>query len=103
MSVYEGIMKGLQEAVEYTDGKINARKNKLSVTPLRIFNAEEIRKIRKDMQMTQAIFASFMGVSPKTVEAWECGRNEPDGPARRILSMLQTDPELPERFNIVKR
>jgi len=103
MSVYEGIMKGLQEAAEYTEGKINARRNNLSVTPLRNFNAEEIKKIRRDMEMTQAIFASFMGVSPKTVEAWECGRNEPDGPARRILSMIQTDPELPERFNIVKR
>ena len=103
MEVYEGIMKGLQEAVDYTDGKINARKNQLSVTPLCVFRAEDIKKIRKNMEMTQSIFASLMGVSKKTIEAWECGRNMPDGPARRILSMLQTDPKLPERYNIIKR
>ena len=99
----KGIIKGLQEAVEYTDGKINARRNKLSVTPLPIFKAEEIRTIRRSLDMTQAVFASFMGVSPKTVEAWERGRNTPDGPARRVLSMIQADPNLPERFNIIRR
>ena len=53
--------------------------------------------------MTQVLFAGFMGVSSKTVEAWEAGRNMPDGPARRILSMLQADPELPQRFHIVTK
>lgn len=103
MSVYEGIMQGLQEAVDYTEGKITARRNKLSVTPLPVFKAEEIRVIRKRLDMTQAVFASFMGVSPKTVEAWERGINMPDGPARRVLSMIQADPFLPERYNIIKR
>ena len=103
MSVYKGIMKGLQEAVDYTDGKITARRNMVMVNPLSTFQGEEIKKIRNDIKMTQAIFAQFLGVSPKTVEAWEAGRNEPDGPARRILSMVQADPHLPERFNIIKR
>ena len=53
--------------------------------------------------MTQVLFAGLMGVSPKTVEAWEAGRNMPDGPARRILSMLKTDPGLPQRFNIIAK
>ena len=51
----------------------------------------------------QVLFAGLMGVSPKTVEAWEAGRNMPDGPARRILSMLKTDPGLPQRFNIIAK
>ncbi|MBO5429336.1 MAG: helix-turn-helix domain-containing protein, partial [Peptococcaceae bacterium] len=58
---------------------------------------------RKELGMTQVLFAGFMGVSTKTVEAWEAGRNMPDGPARRILAMLQIDPTLPQKLNIVTK
>ena len=39
--------------------------------------------------MTQALFADYMGVSPKTVEAWENGKNHPTGSACRLISMLE--------------
>lgn len=102
MSVYDGIMEGLNEALEHAEGKRTLRAHKLSIEPLRVYRAEEIRKIRNDLKMTQAFFAGFMGVSTKTVEAWEAGKNMPDGPARRILAMVQADPTLPERYHIVR-
>jgi putative transcriptional regulator len=103
MSVSEGIMRGLNEALEHTEGKRELRTNTLYIEPVREYQAEEIKKIRNDLGMTQAFFAGFMGVSQKTVEAWEAGRNMPDGPARRILSMVQLDPMLPERYHIIAR
>ena len=101
MSVYDGIMQGLEEAVAYNKGKIKARTQTIFISPVPDFEAVEIKNIRTRLGMTQVLFAGFMGVSSKTVEAWEAGRNMPDGPARRILSMLQADPELPQRFHIV--
>ena len=103
MNVYEGIMQGLQEAVDYNEGRIKARSNVISVEPVQEFNADEIKNIRSELGMTQCLFAGFMGVSPKTVEAWESGRNIPNGPASRILSMLRIDPNLPQRYNIVTK
>ena len=41
--------------------------------------------------MTQAVFADYMGVSPKTIEAWELGRTHPTGPANRLLDILASD------------
>ena len=38
--------------------------------------------------MTQTVFANYMGVSKKTVEAWELGRTHPTGPAYRLLDIL---------------
>ena len=38
--------------------------------------------------MTQSVFAAYMGVSKKTVEAWEGGRTHPTGPACRLLHIL---------------
>ena len=41
--------------------------------------------------MTQAVFANYMGVSSKTVEAWEKGTNHPTGSACRLLDILSSD------------
>jgi len=47
MKVYESIMKGLTEAVDYQQGKIKARKTKLNIKPIDDFNTEDIKQIRK--------------------------------------------------------
>lgn len=53
--------------------------------------------------MTQSTFAAVMGVSNKTVEAWEKGTNSPAGTARRMLGMLKIDSTIPEKYNIISR
>ena len=51
--------------------------------------------------MTQSTFAALMGVSNKTVEAWEKGTNTPAGTARRMIGMLKADSSIPEKYNII--
>jgi len=103
MSVYKSIIKGLKEAIEYEQGTVRARTAKVRVEPLLKFDKAEIKAIRNNTKMTQVVFARFLGVSPKTVEAWEAGRNMPDGPARRMLSMLKQDPDIPVKYKIIER
>ena len=56
---YEGIMRGLNETLEHTEGKRELRTNTLHIEPVREYQAEEIKKIRNDLGMTQAFFAGF--------------------------------------------
>jgi len=100
--ISESIVRGLQEALEDAQGERVLRTHTYTILPVRDYDATEVKEIRNSLGMSQSFFAIFMGVSKKTVEAWESGRNMPDGPARRILSMVQIDPELPERYNIVE-
>lgn len=103
MSIYKSTAKGLKEAIDYEKGTVKARSAKIRVEPLVSFNKAEIKAIRNNLKMTQVVFAKFLGVSPKTVEAWEGGRNMPDGPARRILSMLKQDPDIPVKYKFIER
>ena len=48
-------------------------------------------------------FAQYMGVSVKTVEAWEAGRNHPEGAACRLLALTKKDPQFPIKTGIVAR
>lgn len=101
MSVYEGLMTGLGEAIEHAEGTRELRKHKIFIEPVPMYNGADIKSIRNMLGMTQMSFANLMGVSKKTVEAWEAGKNVPDGPARRLLGMIKADPALPEKYRIV--
>jgi len=98
MNVYESIMQGLTEAVVYKQGRINARKTKLTIKPVGTFNTDDIKQIRQRTGLSQVMFAGSLGVSPKTVEAWENGRNKPEGASRRLLEIVRDDPCFLKRF-----
>jgi len=101
MTAFDKIKKGLEEAISYEKGEIKARTTVLSVTPTDTFAPEEIRRIRMDTGLTQIVFANYMGVSVKTVEAWESGRNHPKGAACRMLSLTRNDPLFPKKSGII--
>ena len=101
MSLFEEIKQGLEEAIEYNKGKLKARTTTRFVLPLETFTAKEIKDIRTNAGMTQSLFAQSIGVSKKTVEAWESGRNHPDGAACRLLALLRETPEFMQQVGIV--
>lgn len=72
----------------------------MTVLPVKDYEAAEIKKIRTDFGVTQVVFAGLLGVSKKTVEAWESGRNKPDGPARRLLAAIEEDPFFPSKYGL---
>ena len=98
MSVFESIMQGLNEAEKYQQKKITARKTKVTIKPVIIFNTDDIKQIRQKTGLSQVMFAISLGVSPKTVEAWENGRNKPEGASRRLLEIVRDDPSFIKRF-----
>ena len=59
------------------------------IFPRYVFSNDEIKAVRRKSGMTQSLFAQYMGVSTKTVEAWELGRTHPTGPACRLLDILE--------------
>lgn len=101
MAVFDEIKRGLNEAIEFEKGNLNAKTTKLTIEPIARFEPSEIKSIRNSTGMTQVVFAKYMGVSVKTVEAWEAGRNHPDGAASRLLSITQKDPSFPINSGIV--
>ena len=101
MSIYESIMQGLTEAADYQQGKIKARKNSLTIKPVTNYSNDDIKQIRQKTGLSQVMFAGSLGVSPKTVEAWENGRNKPEGASRRLLEIVRDDPGFLKRFQAV--
>ncbi len=99
---YDKIARGLNEAIAFEKGELTtAKTTKYTIMPVSEFAPGEIKEIRASVGMTQAVFAAYMGVSKKTVEAWESGQNHPAGAACRLLSITKSDPSFPRRSGIV--
>ncbi len=104
MSVGEGIITALEQAIDYEKGKKikGVKVRKASIAPLPSYKGEKIKKIRDKLGLSQKTFAYIMGVSVKTVEAWESGQNEPQGPAQRVLMLLEKDDNFLERYELIQ-
>ncbi len=102
-SIFDDIKLGLEQAIEYEKGNLKAKKTTITIAPVDAFTAQEIKEIRNNTGLTQLLFAKYMGVSVKTVESWEAGRNHPEGAACRLLSLTRKDPEFPQKSGFVAR
>ncbi len=103
MAVGEGLITALEQAIDYEKGKNvkGVKSRKISIAPLPHYKAQKIKGIRSRFGLSQSTFAHVMGVSKKTVEAWESGRNEPQGPAQRMLMLLEKDNKFLEKYQLI--
>ncbi len=55
---------------------------------------QQIQKIRKNMNLSQTVFAQVLNVSPSSVRQWEQGKRKPTGSTKVLLELLDRFPEL---------
>ena len=89
------IEEGLKEIIEIQEKRKLARlnKNSVAILPMTNFKPEDIKSIRQKFEMSASVFAKMLGVSSKTVEAWESGLRKPTGAYSRLLQIIIHDPE----------
>jgi putative transcriptional regulator len=80
----------LKKSIEQ-GGKILKGKRK----PSREFNFDnpDPQKIREKLGLSQNKFAKMLGISISTLQNWEQGRREPDGPAKVLLNVAARYPD----------
>ena len=68
MSVYEGIMQGLSEALDHAEGNLPLRTNRVStkaMEPLEVFMPQEIKEIRIELGTDAALLCRLYGRLPQ--------------------------------------
>ena len=53
----------------------------------------DVKALRERTGLTQAEFSEMIGVSIRTLQNWEQGRREPEGPAKALLRVVEREPE----------
>jgi putative transcriptional regulator len=58
------------------------------------FEEPNIKAIREKLGFSQSKFAALIAVNVRTLQNWEQGHRHPTGPAKVLLRLVQTAPEL---------
>jgi putative transcriptional regulator len=91
--VFAELLASANEALAHAKGKRELRTTALPPSP-RPVDAGGIRRLRKRLKMSQAVFARYLNVSTKLVQAWEADRRTPDGPALLLVRLVERNPAL---------
>lgn len=84
---FENLVASIREA-----GRI--RRGETKASRVTEFAPVDVKAIRQRLGTSQAEFARMIGVSVATLRNWEQGRRRPKGPARALLKVAATNPEM---------
>jgi putative transcriptional regulator len=90
------LLGSAHEALDHAQGKRNLRTTTLPLPP-KSLNGRAVKRVRASLHASQAVFARFLNVSTKLVQAWEANRRTPEGPALVLLHIAARQPQLIER------
>lgn len=91
--LFEELLESTREALAHARGKQNLRTTVLPPVP-RPMRGTEVRKLRDELKASQAVFAHYLNVSTKLVQAWEAERRQPEGAALALLRLCERQPAL---------
>lgn len=91
---FDQLIGGVNEVIAHIEGKQTLRKTVIGVPDEPpVYTAEEVRKVRETLQLSQGLFAKVLNVSVNTVRKWEQNERHPSGPSARLLQIAQVHPE----------
>ena len=71
-AMFELLKEGLNDIIEYQKGKKKLKKRVVNVPePIITYSAKDVKRIRESLNYPQNLFARFLNVSVRTVEAWD--------------------------------
>ena len=93
VKVFDDLRESLQDALAFDQGrKLNLRITELPARPRKL-RPIDIRAIRRSLNASQVLFATFLNVSPNTIRSWEQGTRRPQGADLKLLAIARKNPE----------
>ena len=93
VNIFDDMREALRDAAAYERGEVvNLRITRIPARPKPI-TAKEIRHIRQTLNASQALFATYLNVSPNAVRSWEQGTRRPRQAALKLLTIAKKNPK----------
>lgn len=93
MSVFEQIQSGLEDCLAHAKGELTLVTIRVPAPPPKT-NPKRIAALRRNLHMSQSVFAATLNVSTRTVQSWEQGLREPSDASLRLLQIIGTQPSV---------
>jgi putative transcriptional regulator len=97
MSVFDNfdvgnaLIHSLEEAIAFERGDTSKAHVLVHEIPTPKYEAKDVVRLRQKYHLSQRTLALALNVSPRTVEAWESGKNRPSGSSAKLLYLIEQD------------
>ena len=91
--LFERLKQGLEEGIAHVKGDVSLRTVEVPEEPPEI-DGKTLAALRAQTDMSQALFAKMLSVSPQTVRNWERGVHSPSETSRRLIQIFSQHPEV---------
>lgn len=96
--LFAEISNGFSALAAAREGKQTLRTHKLVFKPAPEVTSKDVAKLRKKLDLSQAVFATRLRTNEDTVKNWEQGRSKPNKQAAILLSLVAKYPETLDRI-----
>jgi len=92
-NLFNDLMLSLEEARAHDEGKLTLKSIRIPRTSLSI-SSDEIIDLRKNLGLSQGVFAAFLRTNKRTYQRWEQGVSKPNDQAIALLKLVNREPAI---------
>ena len=97
-NLFNELVEGFEALAEHRAGKRTLRTHVVEMKPVPRITARELTKVRKEMNLSRGLFASYLRTNVRTLENWEQGRAKPNAQAALLIRLVQRFPDTVKRL-----
>lgn len=97
-NLYEELMEGLVAIKEFREGKRTLKVHKVQFRPPKTIKPAELKRARKQLNLSAPQFARYLRTNPRTLENWEQGRAKPNAQAALLIRLVMKFPDTVARI-----
>jgi putative transcriptional regulator len=96
--LFDELVQGIEEINQHLAGKITLKTYTVERTPRPAVSPEVIRETREKLNLSRAVFAHELHISPRTLEKWEQGLTKPNEQAATLILLVRKYPDTLQRI-----
>jgi putative transcriptional regulator len=92
-NLFAELSEGMTALAKARQGKRTLRTHEVEFKPAPEISAGELVRLRQQLKLSRALFASYLRTNARTLENWEQGRAKPNAQAALLIRLLQRFPD----------
>ncbi len=97
-NLFEELKQGIEEINQWREGKITLKTYKVEKSAKAEVSPALIRETRERLNLSRAVFAHELHISPRTLEKWEQGKARPNDQAATLILLVRKFPDTLDRL-----
>ena len=96
--LFTELVEGIDALADARHGKRTLRTHSVEFKPAPTVSPRELIRLRKNLNLSRALFAVYLRTNVRTLENWEQGRAKPNAQAALLINLVKHYPDTVQRL-----